>query len=157
MAGYTAVPALWQTSGRKLVNASNQMASAVHVLCDRLEVAGRCWGKDDIGRAFFNGDDKNPGFGDSRHLVLSALAETVNRVRAGGGALWDSGRIYARAEQAGTIGGDSPAVTGTMPLAPYRLPSTETGPVASDPEPVGPRGALRCSATSCTRYWSTGR
>ncbi len=146
MAGYTAVPATWRASGQGMVGASVRLASAVDRLCRQLNAVEGCWGDDDIGRAFFNGDAKAEGFGAWRNQVLAAAADAVNLVRATGGMLSVSGRNYAVAEDASTVGGPRPAGADQGALAtldPYRLPSITAHWLKSDPEPPGHVQMLR--------------
>ncbi len=148
-AGYTAVPTTWQVSGQGMIDASDRMALAVDGLCRQLGAAGACWGNDDIGRAFFNGDEQNAGFGASRDAVLVDLADMVNLVRNTGGMLSVSARNYSVAEDASTIGAQ-PAGADHNALAtlnPYRLPSVTAGLATSDPEPSGLVWILRLMET----------
>ncbi|MFB9831966.1 WXG100-like domain-containing protein, partial [Actinoallomurus acaciae] len=123
-----------------MIGASNKLETAVNTLCDELSKAGDCWGHDDIGRAFFNGDDKTPGFGEARDALLAELADMVNLVRATGGLLKISGNTYSVAEQASTIGSALPAGADKGALAavnPYRLPKVTQELAKSDPPPSG--------------------
>ncbi len=136
--GYTAVPATWATAGPGLVGASERMASAVDALCHRLASAEACWGNDDIGRAFFDDDGANAGFGTTRDAVLTELAGMVNVVRVTGGLLSLSGGNYAVAEEASTIGASPPAgvdQNAVMAGDTYRLPPVSPSTGASDPAP----------------------
>src|SRR5690242_6976793 len=108
-----------------MLGSGDSLASAVDALCHGLAGAGACWGSDDIGRAFFDGDDKTPGYGASRDGVLAALADMVNLLRAAGGMLIVSGHRYAVAEEASTVGSALPQGADKGALAktnPYRLP-----------------------------------
>jgi hypothetical protein len=123
-----------------MIDASNRLAAAVDALCGELGKAGECWGHDDIGRSFFNGDDKTPGFGEARDALLAELADMVNLVRATGGLLKISGHTYAVAEQASTIGSALPDGADKSALAavnPYHLPEVAQGLPKSDPPPSG--------------------
>ncbi|GLY83635.1 protein-glutamine glutaminase family protein [Actinoallomurus iriomotensis] len=138
--GYTAVPATWASSGEGMIGASNDLESAVNTLCAELGKAGDCWGQDDIGRAFFNGDDKTPGFGEARDALLPELADMVNLVRATGGLLKISGSTYSVAEEASTVGSALPTGADQGALAavrPYRLPPVTRTLPKSDPPPSG--------------------
>ncbi len=149
-AGYTAVPATWNTAGHGMAETSNTLGTAVDRLCDQLAAAGACWGDDDIGRAFFNGDEQGPGFGATRDAVLGYLADMVNLVRATGGVLTVSGQNYQVADEASTIGAALPAGSDHNALAtlnPYRLPPASQGLVTSDPPPPGIVWVLRLLET----------
>ncbi len=131
-------PDTWVRSGNGMIAASDTLASAVDTLCDGLSSAGACWGSDDIGRAFFNGDGKTPGFGKMRDALLADLADMVNLLRGTGGMLIISGRTYAVAEEASTIGSALPPGASQGALAqddPYRLPDVAGHLVESDPPP----------------------
>ncbi|MCW2865423.1 MAG: hypothetical protein JWP48_7131 [Actinoallomurus sp.] len=146
MSGYVARPDTWVSSGRGLVGASESLESAVNALCHVLAGAGACWGNDEIGRAFFDGDGQAPGYGVSRDEVLAALADMVNVVRATGGLLIVSGRTYAVAEEAGDVGSALPPGADVGALAaedPYRLPAVTAGFAESDPPPSGLVAMLR--------------
>ncbi|WP_345468590.1 hypothetical protein [Actinoallomurus oryzae] len=87
-----------------MIEASDALASAVdRTLCPALVAAGACWGSDDIGRAFFNGDGRSPGFGKVRDALLADLADMVNLLRATGGMLIVSGRRYYEGETASNV------------------------------------------------------
>jgi hypothetical protein len=98
----------WISQGRGVIRASDTLAGAVNTLCVSLGEAGACWGKDDIGEQFFNGDGSKPGFGKSRDDVLTALAEMVNLLRYAGAAMIGTGRLFKATEQANTIGAPPP-------------------------------------------------
>jgi hypothetical protein len=107
--GFEVHPHTWTRSGRGVIEASDALASAVdRTLCPALVAAGACWGSDDIGRAFFNGDGRSPGFGKVRDALLADLADMVNLLRATGGMLIVSGRRYYEAETASTYRRRSP-------------------------------------------------
>lgn len=141
MSGYEANSATWVTSGVGVSGAADTLSTAVNTLCTALAEAGACWGDDDIGRAFFNGDSQDAGFGAVRDLVLPELATMVNLLRATGATLVVSGRQYAVAEQASTMGGYLPAgadAGAVSAVDPYRLPTLSTSStslVESDPPP----------------------
>ncbi|WP_345470642.1 GH-E family nuclease [Actinoallomurus oryzae] len=127
-------------SGHGIAEASNTLATATDTLCSQLADAGACWGssKDEIGRMFFNGDDKTPGFGKSRDAFLNDLADMVNLLRATGGLLKLSGRNYAVADEASTVGSALPKGADKDALAavnPYYLPPVSQTLVKSDPVP----------------------
>jgi len=123
-----------------VIDASESLASAVDGLCHGLAGAGACWGADDIGRAFFNGDEQGAGYGAARDALLADLADMVNLVRATGGLLIVSGHTYQVAEEASTIGSALPAGAGKGAVAassPYELPGVTEGFPESDPPPSG--------------------
>jgi hypothetical protein len=128
-AGYAAQMGTWETAGRGISAAGDDLASAVDRLCHTLAGAGDAWGQDDIGRAFFNGGEQKPGFGAVRDQVLAGLADMVNLLRATGGTLRATGRVYGLAEEAGAA---PPADAGS---APYTLPAVVNGLAHSDPPP----------------------
>jgi hypothetical protein len=137
-AGYTTVPGTWTTSGNGMIGASDRLAAAVESLCQSLAAAGECWGADEIGRAFCNGDAKTPGFAKSRDALLVDLADMVNVVRATGGLLTVAGHNYTIAEEASTVGSALPAGADQGALAavnPYHLPSVVLDFAESDPPP----------------------
>jgi hypothetical protein len=118
-----------------MIGTSDVLAATVDELCYSLAAAGACWGVDDIGRAFFDGDGQVAGFHASRDGLLADLADMVNSVRATGGMLIVSGRRYAVAEEASTIGSALPKGADQRAVAasePYRLPPVTQGL----PEPV---------------------
>jgi Glutaminase len=136
--GYEAHSATWMTSGVGVSGAADTLSIATNTLCAALAEAGACWGNDDIGRAFFNGDSQAAGFGTVRDAVLSELATMVNLLRATGATLVVSGQQYAIAEQASTIGSYLPAGADAGAVSasdPYQLPSLSAGLVESDPPP----------------------
>lgn len=138
--GYEARPATWVSSGRGMIGTSDVLAGTIDELCYALAAAGACWGADDIGRAFFDGDGQVAGFHVSRDGLLADLADMVNLVRATGGMLIVSGRRYAVAEEASTIGAALPegADRGAEAASePYRLPPAAQGLPESDPPPPG--------------------
>ncbi|MCO5985071.1 hypothetical protein NE235_02995 [Actinoallomurus spadix] len=119
--------------------AATRLATGVDDLCEELSAAGACWGSDDIGRAFFNGDESTAGFGAARDVVLAQLADMVNLLRATGGLLAVSGHTYRLAEEAATVGSAIPAGADQNALAqsdPYRLPPVTSTLVRSDPPPA---------------------
>src|SRR3954467_13722789 len=139
-AGFEVRPGTWVASGRGVLGASEVLGSAVDGLCHGLAGAGACWGSDDIGRAFFNGDGQSGGYGASRDALLADLVDMVNVVRATGGLLIVSGRTYEVAEEASTIGSALPAGADRGAVAvgsPYVLPGVVEGFPASDPPPSG--------------------
>ncbi|MCW2858521.1 MAG: hypothetical protein JWP48_229 [Actinoallomurus sp.] len=136
--GYTAVPSTWVGSGHGMIDTSETLASAVDTLCHALASAGECWGADDIGRAFFNGEGKTPGFGTSRDTVLADLADMVNVVRATGGLLTVAGHTYSVAEAASNVGSALPEHADQKAVAavdPYYLPEVSQTLAKSDPPP----------------------
>jgi hypothetical protein len=148
--GYEVRPETWVRSGRGVIDASDALAAAVNELCSRLGAAGDCWGSDEIGRAFFNGDEQTPGFGVSRDALLADLADMVNLVRATGGLLIVSGHTYAVADEASTVGSALPPGADKGALAasdPYALPSVTWGFVRSDPPPEGLEAMWRFMGT----------
>ncbi|MGI5232599.1 hypothetical protein [Actinoallomurus sp. CA-142502] len=138
MSGYLAHPKTWVGSGRGMLDSGDTLGTVVDALCYGLMGTGDCWGQDDIGRAFFNGDEKTPGYGASRTQVLDALADMVNLLRATGGMLIVSGHTYALAEEASTVGSALPPGADKGALAetrPYTLPPETKAFPQSDPEP----------------------
>src|SRR3954449_9176104 len=103
-AGFEVRPGTWVASGRGVLGASEVLGSAVDGLCHGLAGAGACWGSDDIGRAFFNGDGQSGGYGASRDALLADLADMVNVVRAPGGLLIVSGGTYWGRQRAYVVG-----------------------------------------------------
>ncbi|MCO5968779.1 WXG100-like domain-containing protein [Actinoallomurus soli] len=149
-AGYTATPHTWIASGRGVGAAADSLAQAVDVLCGALGALGDCWGDDDIGRDFFNGDDKTAGFRASRDALLVELADMVNLLRATGGTLILAGHRYRLAEEAATLGSELPEGADEGAIAakrPYRLPPVAGGLVESDPPPHGREHILRILQT----------
>ena len=121
-----------------MIGTSDVLAATVDELCYSLAAAGACWGVDDIGRAFFDGDGQVAGFHASRDGLLADLADMVNSVRATGGMLIVSGRRYAVAEEASTIGSALPKGADQRAVAasePYRLPPVTQGLPEPDPPP----------------------
>lgn len=169
MHGYLARSGTWVESGRGMLGVGDSLGDTVDALCHGLAGVGACWGQDEIGRAFFNGDDKSPGYGASRDQVLAALADMVNLLRATGGMLLVSGHTYALAEEASTVGSALPEGADRGALAqthPYRLPEVTQGFARSDPEPSELRqiwafaetlvGAVR-GRTAASRVWACWR
>ncbi|MEV5748202.1 hypothetical protein AB0L00_10325 [Actinoallomurus sp. NPDC052308] len=139
-ADYVTASHTWVVSGHGVGAAADALAQAVDVLCGALGALGDCWGNDDIGRAFFNGDDKTAGFGASRDALLADLADMVNLLRATGGSLILAGHTFRLAEEAGTLGAKLPKGADEGALAaerPYRLPAVADALVESDPPPSG--------------------
>jgi hypothetical protein len=125
----------WISRGHEVIQASDTLAGAVNTLCVSLGEAGACWGKDDIGEQFLNGDGSKPGFGKSRDDVLTALAEMVNLLRYAGAAMIGTGRLFKATEQANTIGAPPPARPSLPAISKYKLPSVASHLVQSDPPP----------------------
>ncbi len=137
--GFDVHPGRWVASGRDVVRVSGDLARTVDLLCGVLAGADGCWGSDGLGRAFFDGHDGG-GFRESRDAVLTDLAGVVNVVRAMGLWLQDSGRVYAAADEASTVGLQVPGwvVDGRLGGGDlYRLPGVTGGLAKSDPAPVG--------------------
>jgi hypothetical protein len=135
-AGYEVQAKTWANSGHGISDAGDGLAKHVDTLCAALVDAGACWGSDDIGRAFCDGDSQNMGFAAARDGVLSDLADMVNVLRATGALLVVAGNNYQVAEDASTVGPHLPAGADQDALAqqnPYYLPSTTVNLVESDP------------------------
>lgn len=125
----------WISQGQGVIGASGTLAGAVNTLCASLGEAGACWGQDDIGEQFLNGDGSKPGFGKSRDDVLGALAEMVNLLRYAGAAMIGTGRLFKATEQANTIGAPPPTRPSLPAISKYKLPSVASHLVQSDPPP----------------------
>ncbi|GAB2800843.1 hypothetical protein GCM10027176_01100 [Actinoallomurus bryophytorum] len=138
VSGYTVQFDTFKSAGKGISAAGDTLALAVDTLCRELAAAGQAWGQDDIGRAFFTGDDQAMGFGAVRDVVLAALADMVNLLRATGGTLIVNGRNYQLAENANTVGAALPDGADKGAQAgenPYSLPAVAAGLARSDPPP----------------------
>jgi HNH/ENDO VII superfamily nuclease len=138
VSGYTVQFDTFKNAGKGIAAAGDTLALAVDTLCRDLAAAGQAWGQDDIGRAFFTGDDQAMGFGAVRDVVLAALADMVNLLRATGGTLIVNGRNYQLAENASTVGAALPDGADQGAQAgenPYSLPAVTAGLARSDPPP----------------------
>ncbi|MGI5230624.1 hypothetical protein [Actinoallomurus sp. CA-142502] len=121
-------------------DASDKLAKAVDALCDEQGQVGACWGTDQFGRAFFDGQDGATGYHEVRDRVLTELETMVNLVRATGEKLIIAGRTYRVAEEASTVGSALPAHAADKGVAaqdPYHLPSLANTLPVSDPPPSG--------------------
>ncbi len=138
--GFDVHPRVWVASGRDVADAADGLGRAVDALCGVLAGTDGCWGSDELGRAFFDGQEDGGGFKAARDQVLSDLAGVVNVVRAMGLWLQDSGRRYTAADEASTVGLQVPGwvVDGRLGGGDlYRLPGVTGGLAKSDPAPVG--------------------
>jgi hypothetical protein len=122
-------------------DASDKLASVVDTLCAEQGQVGACWGADQLGRAFFDGQDGAPGYHEVRDRVLAELETMVNLVRATGGNLIIAGHTYRVAEEANTVGSVLPAHAADKGVAAqkerYQLPSVAHTLAVSDPPPSG--------------------
>jgi hypothetical protein len=125
----------WTGSGQKVLAAASTLATAVNTLCGALEDAGACWGEDDIGQAFINGQGGKPGFAMSRDEVLNGLATMVNLLQETGSAMVVTGQGFAAAEQSNTIGAPAAAQPSAPAVSQYQLPPTASDLIKTDPPP----------------------
>ncbi|GAA4483300.1 hypothetical protein GCM10023191_004660 [Actinoallomurus oryzae] len=85
-------------AGKGIAEVSEDLGDGLDAFCRAM--ATRPFGSDDLGRALFEGDGRNPGFVGRRDGLLRDLAAAVNLLEGIGAGLVDAGGRYAEADGA---------------------------------------------------------
>ncbi len=126
-AQFKVIPEEWVHAGRGVGNASDELARGLDAFCR--VVNAQPFGRDDLGRALFEGDHSSgsPGFAQRRDGLLTDLCTMVNLLRTMAGGLVAAGGWYVAAD--GTIaeglgGRPNSAARSDLPdgVREYRLP-----------------------------------
>ncbi|MCO5993225.1 hypothetical protein [Actinoallomurus rhizosphaericola] len=126
----------WVSAGRAMLSVADSLANAADSLVYRVSAAGKCYGQDDIGLAFFNGGSGRPGFRESRDGTLDEIAGMVNQLRSAGRRMIASGGTYQQAERPRGEQVPVPAIEH------YKLPPASDALPESDPPPTGGKEIL---------------
>ncbi|GLY80818.1 sugar transferase [Actinoallomurus iriomotensis] len=96
MSGFSVTPEIWLGAGRGVADVSEDLAHGVDTFSRAM--AGRPFGRDDLGRSLYEGDRRSPGFVGLRDDLLTDLTAAVNLLRGMGAGLVDAGGRYVEAD-----------------------------------------------------------
>ncbi|MGW7483836.1 WXG100-like domain-containing protein [Nonomuraea muscovyensis] len=125
-------PALMAAAAQGIDEAGLALHRQVVAFTGALAALGRPWGDDELGRAFFEGEDGAPGFRTARDASLESLAGRVLALRGHAAGVTRMAELYETAEAAGAGRAVPPAGRGARP------PGGAASPAPLDV--VGPAG-----------------